>query len=220
MICAIIVISYYKYIICNAKNIWHITEYFHVFCIGSCHLLVLLQTGATHTYICQISMWMLLHMMIFLSSFRLWYPELASIIGIYLTLLNLGNISFNVGPLCIDLINTCLNCVGSKHNLTWPSALGASTELLHHYAVSSTPSGVIISILCNQSNSSLNAFCSAYATCLGGTWYGLLSGLSCNENVHSKHPMPLNTLSNSVCIFHVSSVLFLFSVSTIGHDRK
>ena len=36
----------------------------------------------------------------------------------------------------------------------------------------------------------------------------------------SKHPMPLNTLSNTLCIFHVSSVLSLLSISMFGHDRK
>ena len=40
----------------------------------------------------------------FSSNFRLWYPELPSIIDIYLTLLSLGSILFNVGPLCIGLI--------------------------------------------------------------------------------------------------------------------
>ena len=41
----------------------------------------------------------------FLCNFRLWYPELASIINIYFTLLSLGSISFSVGPLCTGLIN-------------------------------------------------------------------------------------------------------------------
>ena len=45
----------------------------------------------------------------FLYNFRLWYPELASIIDIYLTLLSLGSISFNVGPQCIGLINAWFN---------------------------------------------------------------------------------------------------------------
>ena len=50
-------------------------------------------------------MQMLLGMMIFWSNFRLWYPELASIIDIYFTLLSLGYISFNVESLCTGLIN-------------------------------------------------------------------------------------------------------------------
>ena len=73
-----------------------------------------------------------------------------------------------MGPQCIGLINAWFNCAGSKHNLTLPLALGTNTKLLHHFAISSTPSGVIIYIHCNQSNSSLNGFCSTYATHLGG----------------------------------------------------
>ena len=42
----------------------------------------------------------------FSSNFRFWYPELASMIDMYLTLLSLGSMSFNVGPLCMGLINT------------------------------------------------------------------------------------------------------------------
>ena len=53
--------------------------------------------------------------------------------------------SFNVGPLQIGLINAWFNFAGSKHNLTFPFALGTNTKLLHHSTVSSTPSGVIIS---------------------------------------------------------------------------
>ena len=74
----------------------------------------------------------------FSSNFRLWYPELASITDIYLTLLSLGSISFNVGPLYIGLINAWYSHAGSKHNLTLPLALGTNTKLLHHSATSST----------------------------------------------------------------------------------
>ena len=81
----------------------------------------------------------------FSSNFKLWYPDLASIIDIYFTLLSLGKISFNVVPLCTGLINAWFNLAGSKHNLTLPFALGTNTNLLHHFAVSSTPSGVIMS---------------------------------------------------------------------------
>ena len=70
----------------------------------------------------------------FSSNFRLWYPELASIIDKYLTLLSLGSILFNVGPLCIGHINAWFNRAGSKHNLTLPLALGTNTKLLHHSA--------------------------------------------------------------------------------------
>ena len=156
----------------------------------------------------------------FSSNYRLWYPELASIIDKYLTSLSLSSISFNVGPLCMGLINAWFNHAGLKHNLTLPFALGTNTKLLHSSAILSTSSGVIMSSCCNLSSLSLNGFCSAYAIHLGGAWYGLLLGLSCNENVPSKHPMPLNTLSTSMCICCVSLVLLLLSVSTFGHDRK
>ena len=42
---------------------------------------------------------------IHLSRLRLWYPELASIIDMYLTPVSFDNISFSVGPLCIGLIS-------------------------------------------------------------------------------------------------------------------
>ena len=89
-------------------------------------------------------------------------------IDIYLTLLSLGSMSFNVGPLYMGLIKAWFNCAGSKHNLTLPLALGTNTKLLHHSDILSIPSGVIISSCCSLSNSSLNSFYSAYVTCLGG----------------------------------------------------
>ena len=113
-----------------------------------------------------------------LSNFRLWYPELTLMMDMYCTLLSLGSISFSVGPLCISLINAWLSCAGSKHSCTLPFALGTTTKLLHHSAISSTPSGAMMSSSCSHSSSSLNGFCNAYATRLGGAWYGLLSGLS------------------------------------------
>ena len=143
------------------------------------------------------------------SNWRLWYPKLASIIDIYFTLLSLGNMSLSVGPLCINLINAWFSHARSRHNLTLPFTLGTNTKLLHHSAVSSTPRGVIMSIFCRHSTSSLNGFCSAYATCLGGTWYGLLSGLSCKENVPLKHPMPLKH-PQMCCAFPVSDHCFFF----------
>ena len=92
----------------------------------------------------------------------------------YCTLLSFGNISFSVGPLCTGLISAYFNWVGSKHSLTLPLALGTGTKLLHHSDTSSIPRGVFVSC-CSLSSSSWNGFCSAYATCCGGTWYGLLS---------------------------------------------
>ena len=106
----------------------------------------------------------------FSSNFKLWYPELASIIDTYFTLLSLGSTSFNVEPLCRGLINAWFNLTGPKHNLTLPFALGTNTKLLCHSAVSSIPSCVIMSNFCNQPSSSLNSFCHAYTTHLVGDW--------------------------------------------------
>ena len=103
------------------------------------------------------------------SNYRLWYPKLTSMIDIYFTLLSLGTMSFNVGPLCMGLISTWFSLARSKYNLTLPFALGTNTKLLHHSANSSTPRGVMMSIFCRCSRSSLNGFCNAYTTCLCGT---------------------------------------------------
>ena len=131
----------------------------------------------------------------------------------YCTLLSFNSIPFSVGPLCIGLINAWLSHAGSKHSCTLPFALGTTTKLLHHSAISSTPRGAMMSSSCRCFSSSLNGFCNAYATCLGGTWYGLLLGLSCYENVPSKHPIPLNTLPYVLCIFCVMASLSLLSAS-------
>ena len=103
------------------------------------------------------------------SNFRLWHPELASMIEMYLTLLSLGSISFSIGPLCMGLINAWFSHAGSKQNLILWLALGTNTKLLHHSNISLTPSGVIIYCCFSLSNSSLKGFCSTYATCLSGT---------------------------------------------------
>ena len=141
-------------------------------------------------------------------------------IDLYLMLLSFGSMSFSLGPLCMDLINAWYSHAGSKHKLTLLLALGTGTKLLHHYDVSLTPSGAIISCCCCLSNSSLNGISSTYATHLGGTLYGLLSSFSCKENVPSKHPMPLNTTLNYLHICCVNSALFLSSVSQFGPERK
>ena len=130
-------------------------------------------------------------------------------IDMYCTSFSLGKILLSVGPLCTGLINAWLSHAGSRHNLTLPLALEANTKLLHNSDVSSTPSGVTMSISYRHFSSSLNGFCSTEATCLGGAWYGLLSGLSCNENVPSKHPIPLQILPNLVCILCVMVLLLL-----------
>ena len=102
------------------------------------------------------------------SNCRLWYPKLASITDIYFILLSLGSISFNEGPLWMGLISAWFSLAGSKHSLTLPIVLDTNTELLHHSADSSIPRGVMMSIFCSNSSSSLNGFCNTYATYLGG----------------------------------------------------
>ena len=91
--------------------------------------------------------------------------------------------------------------------------LGIRTKLLHHSAVLSMPSGVMMSCFCSLSSQSLNSFCSAYAMCLWGALYGLLFGFSCKENVPAKHPIPLKISSKSKCSCFVISVLALLSLS-------
>ena len=49
-------------------------------------------------------------------------------IDMYLTLLSLGSMSLNVGPLYIGLINAWFNCSGSKYNLTLPLALSTTNR--------------------------------------------------------------------------------------------
>ena len=68
----------------------------------------------------------------------------------------------------MGLINAQFDLTGSRHNLTLPFALGTNTKLLHHSAVLSIPSAMIMSNFCSQFNSSLNGFCSACATHLSG----------------------------------------------------
>ena len=144
------------------------------------------------------------------SNCRLWYPELAPIIDMYFKLSSVGSISFNVGPLWMGLISAWFSLTRSKYSLTLLFALGTNTKQLHHSVILSILRGAMMSILYSCSSSSLNGFCNAYTTCLGVIWYSLLSGLSCKENVPSKHPIPLNTFSNVLWTSCVSSTLFLY----------
>ena len=125
-----------------------------------------------------------------------------------------------MGPLCTGLIRTWFRSAVSRHNLTLPFALGTSPKLLQHSNVLLTPRGVIIPCCCSLSSLSCNGFCSAYVTHLGSAWYSLLSGLSCKENMPSKHPLPLKTASKSLCICCVDSALFLLSLSYVRPPRK
>ena len=80
----------------------------------------------------------------------------------------------------------------------------------------------IIQLLCccRCTNSSLNGHCRVYAMHLGGAWYGLLSGMKCNENVPLKHPILFNTSLISHSCYFVISVLTLLSLSLLGPGRK
>ena len=53
---------------------------------------------------------------------------------------------------------------------------------------------------------------------LGGTWYGLLLGLSCNENVPSKHTIPLKTSPNVLWNFCVMTLLSPLSASVFADE--
>ena len=136
----------------------------------------------------------------------------------YFMLLSLGSILFSVGPLYIGLINAWLSHAGSKHSHTLPFALGTNTKLLHHSAILPTPRGAMMSISCSHSSSSLNSFYSTYVMHLGGAWYGLLSSLSCNENVPLKHPILLNTSLKVSWIFCIMMLPFLLSASVFAEE--
>ena len=56
--------------------------------------------------------------------------------------------AFNVGPLWVR----------SKHNLTFPLALGTKIKLLHHTDISSTPNGTIICCLFSHSSFYFSSF--------------------------------------------------------------
>ena len=73
--------------------------------------------------------------------------------------------SFRVGPLCIGLISAWFKHAGSRHNVTFPLALGTSTKLLHLSDVSLTPQGAIMSCFCSLYNSSLKDF-EVYMPCI------------------------------------------------------
>ena len=59
--------------------------------------------------------------------------------------------------------------------------LGTVTELFHHSAVSSTPSGGSVWCSCNLSGSFLNGSCGAYASHLGSDWYEFALSFTCKE---------------------------------------
>ena len=92
-------------------------------------------------------------------------------------------------------------------------------NLLHHSAVSSTPSIFMMSYCWSHFSSSFNIFFREQATCLRGIWYGLLFGLTCNGKVLSKHLILLHTYVKSFYNCCVISVLILLSILWLGSGR-
>ena len=134
----------------------------------------------------------------------------------YCTLFNFGKVLFTVGSLCTGLISAWFSLAGSRHSLNFPFSFGSNMKLIHHLAVLSMPSGVMMSCCYICSSSSLNGCCRANAMHPGDSWYDWLSGLTCNENVPSKQLIPLNTSLNSICNHCVISSLAFLSVSLLG----
>ena len=64
-----------------------------------------------------------------------------------------------------------------------------------------------------------HSVCSTYDKCLGGCWYGSLSGFTCNENIPN-HPIPVNTSSNSFCSCFVIPMFAFLSLSLLWPGRK
>ena len=60
--------------------------------------------------------------------------------------------------------------------------------------------------------------CTCYAPL--DAWYDLPYGFTCNDNVPSKHPIPVNTSSNSFCNCFIISVLAFLSLSLLGPGGK
>ena len=139
----------------------------------------------------------------FVSTFRLWQPELTSVMVVLHTLVSLGSTSFNVGPLCIGLINAWLSLAGSRHKGTAQLNLGTTMKLLHLSAISPILSAAEICCPCSLSNSFLKGFLGACDMHIRGTWYDFASFLTCKSKVPVKHPYPINTLPYSLCILDV-----------------
>ena len=101
--------------------------------------------GILHTCTCQIDMQKLNN---FVSSFRVWYPELTQIVFTSIHLLVLGSMSLTVGPLWTSLINVWLSLAGSEHMQMVLFGLHAKINLFYHSDVSTTHSGTIIQCCC------------------------------------------------------------------------
>ena len=135
-------------------------------------------------------------------------------IDMYCMLFDFGRISFNVGPLCISLISAWLShalgpSITTPYHLLWVPTQSYCTILLFHLlptAVLWCPSLVVIVVPPGMVSA-------AHMPCASRecTWYGLLSSLSCKENVPLKHLILLNTLPYSSCILCVMALLLLLS---------
>ena len=102
------------------------------------------------TCTCHIYMQMWLNENFLKSSFRLQYPELASIMVISVHLFSLCSMAFNIDPFYIGYISALLSLAGSWHSHTVPMGFGTTIKLLHHSAISSIPSEN--SIYCSCTN--------------------------------------------------------------------
>ena len=117
------------------------------------------------------------------------------------------------------LFCTWFSLARSRLSQTFLLFLGTRTKLLHSDN-SSTPSGTIINCFDSLPISSLKGYYSAYAICLGGISYGLLPSLICKVNLPLKHPLPVNTASNSLHNLFVGLSLACSSAILLEPCRK
>ena len=129
----------------------------------------------------------------------------------YSTPNSLGRILFYVGHLCMSLISTLSNLVGSRYSCTIPLAFWTMTKLLLYSDISSTFRGTIFCYFCSYSSSSLWGFWSSYTTFSGGTWYGWLPSFTCNSNMPSKNPISVRISLNSLWILCAANWYALLS---------
>ena len=105
--------------------------------------------------------------------------------------------SFTIGAQWTGGISSSFNLAGLKHSLTFPDC--CTTLLLHpHLGLWLYPTAVATIVLPWM-------VCNAQAMHIGGTWYGLLPALTCNENLPSWQPVSVNKSLNS---FYNHCVIF------------
>ena len=140
-----------------------------------------------------------------LSNFMVWYPEPTSITVRLCTIVNLGNMSLAVGPLCTSLYNVWLSLASSA---IWP---GYEGRALCHSDVSFTSSGTVICCCCRHSYSFFKGSCGVHAIYQGRSWYGFTPPLTYKENMPFKHSIPEKNII--ICIFHDMLALAAMSAS-------